>query len=102
MNPTGCGSLMGPYWHRHSKELPVTGARCLLGVGVGVDSWSVSPWDAYDTITPERAFGTRLPPPGPPLCAVTCMTFLDYLLPMDAWNRFENVALAPIYGDFKW
>merc|ERR1740123_1939223 len=35
-------------------------------------------------------------------CALVCMSILDYLLPLDAWNRVENILLLPRYGALKW
>eukprot|EP00929_Paragymnodinium_shiwhaense_P084172 TRINITY_DN44998_c0_g1_i1.p1 TRINITY_DN44998_c0_g1~~TRINITY_DN44998_c0_g1_i1.p1 ORF type:complete len:896 (-),score=141.96 TRINITY_DN44998_c0_g1_i1:129-2816(-) len=100
--PQECGELLGDNWHSYVSEDMVTNNRCLLAAG----TWNATPPSEESEsnmpqfLGPEAAFGLTAEAPQP--CGVVCVSSLDYLLPLNAWNSVENVLLLPVYGSFKW
>mmetsp|Transcript_104787 Transcript_104787/g.223965 ORF Transcript_104787/g.223965 Transcript_104787/m.223965 type:complete len:733 (-) Transcript_104787:99-2297(-) len=107
----GCGNHMrNGRWHhfrslKHSVNgsgsLAITEQRCIVGLNIWPPTFDESA-PLPDMIGPEAAFGIAPQGSPPAVCAVTCMSLLDYLLPLNFANRVENVALLFYYGQYKW
>jgi len=92
-----CGTLLGHGFHAYWRSS--VGGRCLVRLG-GVSLPdrqhldSLDPLIFVDNVGPAAQYCQA--------CAITCVSLLDYLLPLTTTKSLENYALLPVYRELKW
>eukprot|EP00930_Biecheleria_cincta_P018858 TRINITY_DN14554_c0_g1_i1.p1 TRINITY_DN14554_c0_g1~~TRINITY_DN14554_c0_g1_i1.p1 ORF type:complete len:720 (-),score=75.70 TRINITY_DN14554_c0_g1_i1:77-2236(-) len=96
----GCANLVGKRWHSYWRDS--SPGRCLVGLGMQAAQNGASTFEQDKFLLPETLGITAPPATSVTRCGIFCVSIADYLLPYNAWNRFESAALAVYYGAKKW